>query len=99
MSELSPLRETTASMAPIIVNGTEAERYQLWLERTGAAKREDLSNVYPVQHGRHCEALVLDWIKRVTQRELSERQRFVPHPTLKGISATQDAYRKFDNAI
>lgn len=99
MGDLSPLRETTASVAPIIIHGGNSDRYQLWLERTGQAQRDDLSNSFPVQWGKHNEVFCLDWIERVTQHEITERQNFVQHPTLPKISATLDGYRKFDEAV
>ena len=97
---LSPERKglITASIAPKIVHGSGAERFQLWMEMVGSAEPEDLSGVYPVQHGKHCEPFVLDWIERTTQHEISERGRFCRHPTLP-IGATLDGYRPFDDAV
>jgi hypothetical protein len=101
MSELSPLREykTTASQAPIIIGGTEQQLMELWQERVGAKPPADLSNVLPVQLGKHCEPFIIDWIERTGQHELTERQRFIEHPTLPNFACTLDAYRSFDDAV
>lgn len=99
MSTLAPERQTTASQAPVIVHGSNADIYQLWLERTGQAKPDDLSANYAVQHGKHLEPFVLDWIERTTQQEITERQRFVQHPTVPYLGATLDGYRAFDDAV
>lgn len=97
---LSPQRTglTTASMAPIIIHGSNAQRHQLWLERTGQAEPEDLSNVFPVQWGKHNEEFILNWVERTTQLEITERGRFVRHP-MRPISATLDGYRPHDDAV
>jgi len=97
---LSPEREglTTASVAPLIVHGTDADRLRLWRERIGEIEREDLSEDFAVQWGAHNEGFCLDWVERTTQREITERQRFVKHPTLP-FGATLDGYRPFDDAV
>jgi len=100
MSELSPLRETktTASQAPIIVNGTAEQLLELWEERIGARPPKDLSAVLPVQLGKHCEPFILAWLER-DGHEISERQRYIEHPDLPWISCTLDGYRAFDDAV
>jgi len=97
---LSPQRTglTTASQAPVIIHGSNAQRRQLWLERTGQAEPEDLSDVFPVQWGKHNETFVLDWVERTTQLEITERGRFIRHPT-RPIGCTLDGYRPFDDAV
>jgi len=97
---LSPERKglVTASLAPRIVHGTDDERYQLWLELTGQAEPADLSGIFAVQWGKHNEQFCLDWTERVTQCEITERQRWCRHPTLP-IGATIDGYRPFDGAV
>lgn len=101
MTTLDPQRRgmTTASQAPLIINGSAAQLFTLWQERTGQVEPEDLTNVFPVQWGAYCEPFVLDWIERGTQCEITERQRFVKHPTLPHIGATLDGYRPFDDAV
>lgn len=101
MSTLAPERigMTTASCAPLIVNGSAGEIYQHWLERTGQAQPEDLTDNFPVQWGKHNETFVLDWHQRRTLAPITERQRFIPHPTLPKIGCTLDGYREADNAV
>jgi predicted phage-related endonuclease len=98
---LSPQRTglTTASMAPVIIHGSNTQRHQLWLERTGQAEPEDLSNVFPVQWGKHNETFVLDWVERTTQLEITERGRFIRHPMRPQIGCTLDGYRPHDDAV
>lgn len=90
---------TTASVAPLIAYGSGAELFQLWQERTGQVPRADLSNNYPVQHGKHNEPFVLDWVERNTGIEIAERQRFVPHPSISWLGCTLDGYRPYDDAV
>lgn len=90
---------TTASLAPIIVCGSSAELYQLWLEQTGQAPREPMNDNYPVQHGKHLEPFVLDWVERNRQQEITERQKFIRHPTLPKIGCTLDGFLAAENAV
>jgi len=98
--KLSPEREglITASAAPLIVHGSGAQRYAEWMVRTHQAPPEDLSDVFPVHWGRHNEAFCLDWTARKTQHPITERGRFVRHPTLP-FGATLDGYREHDDAV
>jgi hypothetical protein len=101
MSDLSPLREfkTTASQAPIIVNGTGEQLYELWEERTGQRPPKDFSNNLAVQRGKHDEPFTLMWLEKVTGHIITERQRYLEHPTLPSISCTLDGFREFDQAV
>lgn len=98
---LSPEREfrTTASQAPIIIGGTAEQLINLWEERIGRKPPADLSNVLPVQLGKHNEPFVLNWCERISKHELTERQRFIIHPTAPDYACTLDAYRPFDDAV
>lgn len=101
MNSLSPerARMTTASMAPLIVHGSAAEQFQHWMERTAQVPPPDLTNNFPVQWGKHGEPFVLDWIERSSGIEITERQRFVKHPSLSWLGCTLDGYRPFDDAV
>ena len=101
MPELSPKREmnTTASQAPIICNGKPAQIYALWEERIGQKAPPDLSESLPVYLGTILEQPMLDWMQRKSGNEITERQRYVEHPTLPHISATLDGYRAVHDAI
>jgi YqaJ-like recombinase protein len=99
-SHLSPQRErfTTASQARIIVHGSADDLFALWQERIGEKAPEDLSNNLPVQLGKLCEPFILNWVERADQHEITERQRFIEHPTLP-FACTLDGYRAFDDAV
>jgi hypothetical protein len=101
MPELSPLRElmTTASQAPVIVNGTEEQLLELWQERVGLKPPKDFSHNIAVQRGRHDEPFILNWIEFTTDQPITERGAFLKHPTLPSISCTLDGYRAFDDAV
>jgi hypothetical protein len=98
-AHLSPLREfmTTASQAPVIVNGTAGDLFKLWQERTGQIPPEDFSDNLAVQVGKACEPVIIRQCAKVG--EITEQQRFVKHPTLPSISCTLDGYRAFDDAV
>jgi hypothetical protein len=99
-ARLSPLRElrTTASQAPLIINGSPQEIYELWQERIGERPPPDLTDNLPVQLGKHNEPFIIDWLERHTHR-ISERQRFIEHPTRPKIGCTLDGYREHDDAV
>lgn len=87
-----------ASLAPKIVWGSEAERYQLWLELTGQAPPEDLSKSYMVQHGKYLEPFVLDWIAAADKVTIGERQRALTHRN--GVhTCTLDGYVESWDAV
>jgi hypothetical protein len=97
---LNPAREryVTASQFDIICHGSEQERYRLWQECIGETEHEDLSDNLPVQLGKHCERFILDWQERLVGHEITERQRFIEHPTLP-FAATLDGFRAHDDAV
>jgi len=99
MPELSPLRElmTTASQAPIIINGDAEQLQQLWEERVGLRPPKDFSRNIAVQRGIHDEPFILNWLER--DHPITERGTFLKHPTLPSISCTLDGYRAFDDAV
>jgi len=94
MSELSPLRElmTTASQAPVIVNGTGAQLYELWEERVGLRPPKDFSRNIQVQRGKHDEPFILFWSELINGHTIAERGAFLKHPHLPSISCTLDGY-------
>ena len=100
MPDLDPRREryVTASQADIIVHGTDDERNTLWRECIGEIAPPDLSRVLPVQLGKHCESFILDWQQMITSHPITERQRFIVHPTLP-FACTLDGYRQHDDAV
>jgi hypothetical protein len=101
VSELSPLREykTTASQAPVIVNGSEQQLVELWEERCGIRPPKDFSRNIQVQRGRHDEPFILAWSELINEHPITERQTFIPHPTLPWCACTIDGYRAFDDAV
>ena len=97
---LSPLRElrTTASQAPVIVNGSAGELMALWQERIGEVAPPDFTHDLPVQLGKHLEPFLLDWMEQESGHPITERQSFIEHPMLPKLGATLDGYRAFDDA-
>jgi hypothetical protein len=59
------------------IGGSDAGRIsrQLWLEKTGRAEEEDLSNVLAVQMGSFTEPLNAHWYEKVTGRAITNRNR------------------------
>lgn len=92
MAELSPQREfkTTASQAPIICAGSNSDRLDLFLERIGEKPPPDFTDNLAVQLGKLVEPFLLDWLQRTQSKWITERQRFVPHPSLPWCAATLD---------
>lgn len=99
-AHLSPLRElyTTASQAAVICHGNAEALLRLWRERIGELPPEDLSDVLAVQLGKLCGPFIIDWVERTGGHEITERERFIPHPTLP-LAATLDGFREFDCAV
>ena len=98
---LDPARDqmTTASMAPLIVNGKPGEVYQHYLERRGEAERERFDYNLAVHLGRHVGPFLLDWMELTEQWPITERERWCPHPTLPKIGATIDGYWAHIDAV
>ncbi len=75
-----------------IMNGRWLE---LWLEKTGRAEPEDLSEVLAVQLGLHTEALNLQWFERETGLEVYERGKEREHPYYPFMHCTLDGLAGF----
>src|SRR5262245_29737902 len=104
LSKLDPRRENkiTASDVPVICDSSadgDAKRTELFEVKVGLRPAPDLSNDWPVQLGSFLETFVVDWHERRTGKELTERQRFVMHPTLRDISCTLDCFRPADSTV
>ena len=101
MPELSPQRElmTTASQAPVIVNGTGAQLYELWEERVGLRPPKDFSRNIQVQRGKHDEPFILFWSELINGISITERGTFFKHPHLPSISCTLDGLIADWNAV
>jgi hypothetical protein len=87
----------TASAAPTLMAGDEAELLKLWRVAIGEIPEEDLSRVWPVQLGSFLETFILDWHQEKTGLVLTERGRVVEHPKLPHVCATLDAFRAHDD--
>jgi hypothetical protein len=87
----------TASVAPIVMWGDEAELLRLWREMIGEIEPPDFSDNWPVQLGSFLENFILDWHERNTGYALTERGRVVQHTGLPHICATLDAFRAHDD--
>jgi hypothetical protein len=98
---LSPdrARMTTASRAPLIVNGKPGEVYDYYLERRGEKEPESFDYNLAVHMGRHMGPFFLDWLELTEQHPITERERWCPHPTLPWLGATIDGYRAHDDAV
>lgn len=59
----------------------------------------DFENVLPVICGRVLEQPLLDYMERVRGHAITERQRWMRHPSLPGIGCTLDGYRAHDDAV
>lgn len=77
------------SDAAKIVNG---DWHSLWLEKTGRAKPDDLSGVWPVQLGVVTEALNLDWYERKYAVKVARRGEVVVHPQHTFMRCTLDGW-------
>lgn len=60
------------SDANIIMNGTDEQRHQLWLVKTGKAQPDDLDDVFQVQLGTFTEPFNLAWFAKKTGLTLIE---------------------------
>jgi len=100
-AEQHKLREHkfTASNAPLLMAGDEAELLRLWREMIGEIEPRDLSTEWPPMLGQYMEGFILDWHERKTGRALTERNQFIQHPFLPYVSCTLDAYRAHDDTV
>jgi predicted phage-related endonuclease len=78
------------SDARIIMGGDEAALVQLWREKRGEAKPEDLSGDLVVQLGTVTEPLNRRWYERNTGKVVRDVHRRVRHPVLRFLAATLD---------
>jgi predicted phage-related endonuclease len=86
-----------SSDARVVAEGTDEERYQLWLEKTGKVEPKPILKPWDAALRHHCEHLILDWYAEITQRPLTRRGESVicaDHPvlrcTLDGFDAQKD---------
>ena len=98
---LDPRREfkVTASMAPIICAGKPGEVFELWEEALGQKPPRDFSNDIAVQLGKLIGPFMVDWLERSRQTEMSERERYVQHPTIPWLCCTLDAYCEAERSV
>ena len=87
------------SDARIIMGSDESALIQLWREKRGEAKREDLSGNLIVQLGSVTEALNRAWYERNTGRRVIAAQRHVRHAIIPYMAATLDGVVEGANAI
>lgn len=88
----------TASRIGVLMNGSDAEVYDLWREVIGDPEYSapDLSRVWPVALGSHTESLNLDWYERKRQREVTRRGEVVVHPEYEWAAVTLDGWDSSD---
>ena len=82
-----------------LMNGTDAERVELWLEKTGQAAPENLDWVIPVQIGSATEDFNTRYYEHITGETVTERQRFIRCPTHSFLGCTLDGYIESRNAV
>ena len=69
----------------------KGEGHQVWLEKTGRAKPEDLSRVFRVQLGKFTENFILDWTEKEMGIAINDRQQFLnADPERPWLGATID---------
>src|SRR5258708_30102790 len=78
------------SDARVIMGGDEAALLRLWREKRGEAEPEDLSGNLIVQLGVATEELNRSWYERNTGQGITNVQRRVIHPVIKGMAAALD---------
>ena len=78
------------SDARTIMGTDEAALVQLWREKRGEARPEDLSDVLMVQLGTVTEDLNRRWYERNTGNAVTNVQRRIQHPVHKWMAATLD---------
>jgi predicted phage-related endonuclease len=79
-----------ASDANILMGGDPEKIHQLWLEKTGQAEPEDLSDNLLVQMGVFTEPLNIFWFEKNTGATVTHRQQKIPHPDRPYLRATLD---------
>jgi predicted phage-related endonuclease len=81
----------TASRIACLMTGDQKKIHQLWLELTGQAAPEDLSQVWAVRLGEATEPLHLDWLEFL-KFTIVRRGEFVTHPRHDWLGATLDGW-------
>jgi hypothetical protein len=84
----------TASKVGILIKGDAEAVHRLWLEMTGQADEEDLSNVWVVQFGAFTEPFHLNWQERRYQWSIVRRGEVVIHPKVAWAACTLDGWVK-----
>lgn len=54
----------------------EGDWYQVWSEKVGETPAADLSDVLPVQMGKHTESFNIEWYKKLTKNYIANQQDF-----------------------
>ena len=54
----------------------EGDWYQVWSEKVGETPPADLSDVLPVQMGKHTESFNIEWYKKLTKNYIANQQDF-----------------------
>ena len=68
----------------------EGDWYQVWSEKVGETPAADLSDVLPVQMGKHTESFNIDWFKKQTGHNVIMEQELIFHTKYKYIYAHID---------
>lgn len=87
------------SDARIIMGDDERKLIQLWREKRGEAKSEDLSDNLIVQLGNATEDLNRRWYERKTGSSVKDSQKRVQHPVHKWMAATLDGLVQPSGAV
>jgi predicted phage-related endonuclease len=87
------------SDARIIMGDEEAALLRLWQEKRGEVEPRDLSGNLIVQLGLATEDLNRRWYEANTGQVISDVQRIVRHPTVRGMGATLDGRVEGSGAV
>jgi predicted phage-related endonuclease len=87
------------SDARIIMGSDEAALLQLWRQKRGEAKSEDLSGNLVVQLGRATEELNRHWFEAQSGQEVVDVQTHIRHPILQWLGATLDGRVRSSGAV
>ena len=89
--------KVTASMLPILMNGSEAAIQRLYGEEIGELEREPAN--YAMQLGSHIEPFMLDYLQTKCGHNITRRGEVIDHPTVPEFCCTLDGYRAHDDAV
>src|SRR5436190_17324778 len=103
-ARISPKRLSRRSFiggsdARIIMGSDEPALLQLWREKRGEVKPEDLSANLIVQLGLVTEPLNRHWFERNTGHVITQVQRQVQHPVIRWMAATLDGIVEQTGAV